>query len=46
MTRHETGRAEIDCPHFDPQWLLDRPDFPLDPRAMAAARNELPPELA
>lgn len=28
---------EVDCPWFDPEWLIDHPDFPL--AATAAARE-------
>jgi hypothetical protein len=25
----QTDLHEVDCPWFDPMWLLDHPDFPL-----------------
>lgn len=34
---------EPDCPWFSPEWLLDHPDFPLNPAASdEAERRHVP----
>jgi hypothetical protein len=35
---------EVDCPWFDPEWLLDHPDFPLNPKATANGRLIISPK--
>jgi hypothetical protein len=35
---------EVDCPWFDPEWLLDNPDFPLQSEVAIGVPPVLSPQ--
>ncbi|MBV9487416.1 MAG: hypothetical protein JO246_15320 [Frankiaceae bacterium] len=40
MTFHHTDAVEVDCPWFDPTWVLDHPEFPLAASLVAEEKEE------